>query len=150
MRSQLLTAPFAKFVVSMAILAGVAGGCRQSEFAAVPVSGRVTLNRKPLAGVHVGFQPSGGNSGSGKVGVGSVGITDAEGRFQLKMIESNEPGAVVGRHVVRLTAKELRESHAGDAAPVLKNPLPPQSQDGSMNFEVPPGGTDQANFDLKF
>ncbi len=149
MRSLFRFHAFARFVLISLTLAGAAGGCRQSDRQVAPVSGRVSLNRQPLAGVHVSFQPSGGSSGSGKSGIGSVGVTDNQGCFQLKTIDTNQPGAVVGHHVVRLTAKELRENSAGDAAPAKKNPLPPQSLDGSLNFDVPPGGTEQANFDLK-
>jgi hypothetical protein len=135
-------------MLALAMAAGMAGGCRPSDRTAA-VSGRVSLNQKPLAGVHVSFQPSAGGAASAIGGIGSVGITDEQGRYQLRTIGSDLPGAVVGRHVVRLTAKELREKGIDDASPVRKNPLPRQSLDGSLSFDVPPGGTDQANFDLK-
>jgi hypothetical protein len=134
------------FALPLALLAGAAGGCRQSDHTVAAVSGRVTLNQKPVAGVHVSFQPMGG----AKAGPGSVGVTDDQGRFQLKMIDTDQPGAVVGHHTVRLTAKELRENSQSEAPPVIKNPLPPQSLDGSLTIEVPVAGTEQANFELKF
>jgi hypothetical protein len=136
--------------LALAMFAGFAGGCRPSGPPTAPVTGRVSLNQKPLAGVHVSFQPAGGSAASAVAGVGSVGITDEQGRYQLRTIDSDLPGAVIGHHVVRLTAKELREKGKDDASPVRKNPLPPQSLDGSLHFDVPAGGTDQANFDLKF
>jgi hypothetical protein len=142
--------PFAIVAVPLALLLGAVAGCGQSDHKIAPVSGRVTLNQKPVAGVHVSFQPSAGGASGARAGFGSVGITDDQGRFQLKTIDSDRLGAVVGRHVVRLTAKELRESGSSEAAPAMKNPLPPQSLDGSLTFEVPAEGTDKANFDLKF
>ncbi|MBN2579255.1 MAG: hypothetical protein JXB10_09710 [Pirellulales bacterium] len=102
-----------------------------------------------MADVLVSFQPSTKGHSASPVGLGSVGITDAQGRFQLKVVASDQGGTVVGRHVVRLTAKALRQEPTDMATPAVKNPLPPQSLDGSLSFEVPPGGTDQANFNLE-
>ncbi len=136
-------------ILCLSALAGTFAGCGKSAFPTAPVSGRLTLNGKPVAGVHVSFQPVAASPSAARAGEGSVGVTDEEGRYELRLIDSDRPGAVVARHVVRLVAKELRENSAGDAGSPAANPLPPSSLDGSLSFEVPPGGTDQANFDLK-
>src|SRR5262245_63669140 len=65
--------------------------------AVAPVSGRVTLDGQPLANVLVVFEPINGNN----PGLGSVGRTDADGRFVLRQIQPDRPGALVGQHRVR-------------------------------------------------
>src|SRR5439155_21810734 len=58
----------------------------------VPVSGTVTLDGKPLANAHVAFQPE-APKGSQNAGVGSYGVTDASGKYTLKMVDTDQPGA---------------------------------------------------------
>ena len=76
------------------VLVLAALGCG-SDYRLAPVSGRVTLNGKPLAGAHVHFQPIGSRA-QPSPGPGSHGVTDAEGRFTLQ-VDARQPGAVVGR-----------------------------------------------------
>lgn len=107
-------------------------GCRQEV---VPVSGRVTVNGQPLAGAVVTFQPRKLQQGE-RPGAGSIGRTDAAGRYVLRQVTPNRPGAVVGEHSVTVTP--------ADGTP--GKPLPREWRDGSRRFVVPPGGTDQADF----
>src|SRR5262245_1428215 len=81
----------------------LAAGCSRSGGVA-SVSGRVTLDDKPLANVHVSFQPiaAGANRYPGG---GSYAITDADGRFTLRLVEGERPGAFVGKHRVEFTAR---------------------------------------------
>jgi hypothetical protein len=58
-------------------------GCGGSTVA--PVSGRVILDGKPLAGIHVSFQPTGGGKEQNPGG-GSYAITDDSGGFTLRMV----------------------------------------------------------------
>jgi hypothetical protein len=62
------------------------------------VTGKVTLNGKPLGNVRVAFHP---DPDKGTTGPGSSGVTDAEGNFALKF-EDGSPGAIVGHHRVLL------------------------------------------------
>jgi hypothetical protein len=122
----------------------------------VPVSGRVTLNGKPLAGAVVTFQPLSNTQAPRPAGTGSVGTTDEQGRFSLRMVEPNQPGAVVGDHTVTIfatadsasTAAPATSSKTGSSAAGKVNPIPAVWRDGSRQFQVPPRGTTKANFDI--
>jgi hypothetical protein len=123
-------------------------GCSTSKIA--PVSGRVTLDGKPLAGVHVGFQPI-AKPGDLNPGGGSYAITDSEGNYTLLQVHGEEPGATIGRHRVEITAKS---DYAANIDPVRRPPpkvfVPAKySQNSELTFEVPSGGSTTANFDLK-
>jgi hypothetical protein len=133
-------------------------GCSGDSFKLVPVSGRVTKNGEPLANVRVVFQPI----GSENPGPGSAGTTDADGRYTL-VVSSQQfsgKGAVVGRHRVTIGSilpgegDKPTDPEVGspDGAPLAgKELIPPQyNQDSTLTFDVPPGGTDKADFDLKF
>jgi hypothetical protein len=128
-------------VVVSALCAGATVGCH-SDIA--PVSGRVTLNGKPLAGAVVTFQPRGNSKEPRPAGTGSIGHTDEQGRFSLRMVEPNKPGAVVGDHTVTIATT----TEAPATAIIKGSPIPPVWRDGSRQFHVPPGGTTKANFDI--
>lgn len=121
-------------------------GCGGLDYELAPVSGRITLHGKPLADVLVNFQPN--QEGNPEPGPGSFARTDADGCYSLKTIaEPPTEGAVVGPHVVTLTAYDAKSLETDEAtAPAVM--LPVQAVDGSLSFEVPAEGTDQANFDL--
>lgn len=114
----------------------------------VPVSGKVTLDDKPLANASVVFEPI---STSGKAGVSSHGKTDTNGEFSLSSATSDTKGAVVGKHRIRITAfdKDAPASNA-DSSKVPKQLVPEKYNSKSEEFfEVPAGGTKDANFNLK-
>src|SRR5262245_7032238 len=91
-------------------------GCGSSA-KVVPVSGVVTLNGKPLANAHVVFQPE-ASGGKSAVGVGSYAITDASGGYTLKLSDTDQPGAVVGKHRVEVNLKQ----EADDRDPKTRPP----------------------------
>jgi len=125
------------------------GGCSGNRFPTAPVEGRVTLDGRPLAGVRISFQPTGGQ-GDAEQGSGSYAKTDDQGRFYLKSIRDDRPGAVVGVHVVRMSAHMDQKGLPADDRPLQEQyRLPRCCRDGTLTFEVPPEGTDQANFDLR-
>ena len=118
-------------------------GCREkSRYPLAPVSGTVKLDGQPLADAFVNFQPKGG--------LGSTGITDAEGKYTLSTIQG-EVGAVVGTHIVSIYSVHSQEAPKTDTdepgAPVERVP-------GRYNYEttltlvVPKEGTREANWDL--
>jgi len=72
-------------------------GCSKQE-QLVPVSGKVTMNGRPLGNVRVDFHP---DPDKGTRGTGSSGTTDAEGNFTLTLAP-NKPGAVAGHYRVIL------------------------------------------------
>ncbi|MCS7304744.1 MAG: carboxypeptidase-like regulatory domain-containing protein [Thermoguttaceae bacterium] len=118
----------------------VLAGCEQRRYVIVPVSGRITFEGKPMEGVHVNFQPQGG-------GPASVGVTDKEGRYTLRRIDTQQPGAIVGTHRVyfSLAAENVSQDDAGRP---VKSRLPEKYRKGMIMFTVPPSGTNQADFQL--
>jgi hypothetical protein len=130
------------------ILAFLIAGCGRGGHRVAPVSGRVTLNGKPMDKINVTFQPLAAAGNSGDAGWGSYGVTDGNGCFQLKTVDG-KAGAVVGKQAVYLTVPDTRPT-VGDVAigPPPVSPFPPKASDGSFTFDVPAGGSDQANFDF--
>lgn len=145
-------------VVAWGALACLIAGCSNSgEHEFVPVSGRVTVDGKPLANVRVMFRPvTGANPGPS-----SVGDTDADGRFKLVVSSQKYSGngAVAGRHSVSIGTILAGEGGkptdasigSADGEPLPGRELiPPQyNQNTTLEFDVPKKGTDQANFELK-
>jgi hypothetical protein len=111
------------------------------------VSGRVTLNGVPLAKASVMFQPV-AEPGGLTPGPSSGGFTDEGGRYTLSLIGKDRRGAVVGRHKVRITL--VSEANPADDRPRRMRQLPKQfNRETRLECEVPAGGTDSADFDLK-
>jgi hypothetical protein len=111
----------------------------------------VTLDGKPLASVHVSFQPI-AKPGDVNPGGGSYAVTDAEGNFTLLQVHGEEPGAVVGTHRVAITARSEAPPANVDFAkrPPPKVFVPEKySRNSDLTFEVAVGGTTQANIELK-
>jgi hypothetical protein len=121
-------------------------GCGEHELA--PVSGVVTLGGKPLARGVVNFQPISGNSEN--PGPGSTGITDEQGRYQLKTPDGVE-GAVVGEHKVRIYSRNAEAPRVQDSDPQPTVELVPTRYNyrTTLTFTVSPEGTDQADFKLE-
>jgi hypothetical protein len=134
-----------RFIVGGLLLA--LAGCGRSDVA--PVSGRVTLDNKPLAQATVVFQPV---SQEKNPGPGSVGRTDDKGQFTLQLMTSTTPGAVLGKHKVSITAYEGgNEIPSSGSRPAFRKALVPlkYNAESQLTFEVPAGGTAGADFDLK-
>ncbi len=110
------------------------------------VSGRVTLNGKPLSGAAVVFQPVAADNLN--PGPGSGGFTDADGRYTLTLTGTKTRGAVVGKHKVRITL--VPDSDPADDRPKPTRQLPGRyNRATKLEFDVRPGGTDSADFPLK-
>jgi hypothetical protein len=127
-------------ILLLAAAAIVAAGCTPS-IKSVPVSGRVTLSGQPLADVALNFSPVTG----GENAYAAYGKTDKDGRYTLRLVENDRPGATPGQNRVTLNESTgLPESDGGGPAVVFK--LPPKARDGTMTIEVPAAGTDTADF----
>jgi hypothetical protein len=125
-------------------------GCGSGKRA--PVSGTVTLNGAPLAGATVTFQPI-APKGSIQAGDSSLGKTDESGKFTLRTTKGRN-GALVGKHRVSISLLNPQVGDS-DARPPrggwpLADKVPPQyNAKSDLTFDVPPGGTDKADFPLK-
>jgi hypothetical protein len=141
------------------LFAFLAAGCGGGQYSFAPVEGKVTLNDQPVSGASVEFQPVGGK-GSSEPGPGSIGLTDAQGKFKLhSQLDLDQAGAVVGKHRVRIYVYPPATSGVerdADASPKPKKPAKgvvtiPDRYGGKsdVTFEVPAGGKLDVHFDLK-
>ncbi|QDT64694.1 DUF4198 domain-containing protein [Calycomorphotria hydatis] len=148
-------------VLLMSSLALVSGCSSEETYEFVPVSGRLTLDGKPLSNVRITFTPKldGDNI---IVGPSSMATTDADGRFQLVAAnKSFEKGAIVGEHRVYFQEyppavedppanidpaeyydESLKNSPVQTFTPLLSSELVE-----GLVFTVPPEGTDSADFE---
>jgi hypothetical protein len=132
-------------ILLLGLLLLLAAGCGSSKIA--PVSGRVTLNGKPLPNASVTFAPVGGK-GNQEPGPSSAGKTDADGRYTLALIGQDGKGAMIGKHKVRIAL--MSELDTADDRPEKLKQLPLHyNGQTKLEFDVPSGGTDAANFELK-
>jgi hypothetical protein len=125
------------------IIAGALTSCGRVSNV-VPVSGKVTLDGQPLPNIAINFGPlTGGLDGA----YASYGKTDANGQYTLKLVDNGQPGASIGKN--RVTLNEYSDGPVSDGAAVrVQFKLPPTARDGTMQFDVPKGGTDAANFEF--
>jgi hypothetical protein len=123
----------------------------------VPVSGIITLDGKPYGEAVISFQPVATDKNPNP-GRGSSAETEKDGKFVLKTDEG-KVGAVPGKHKVRIMTRGADLLAAYDptkgtpdgivTAPTPRgkpDPIPNEWRD--KDFEVPPEGTDKANFEI--
>lgn len=92
------------------------------------VSGKVTLNGEPLEGATVEFIPEQGRP--------SLGVTNDSGEYKLDYTAST-PGALVGKHAVRITARRERSGGEGDQPLVEARPeVVPQAYNDQTTLSV--------------
>lgn len=83
----------------LVVLALVAG-CNKSGPQLAPVSGRITLDGKPIKNTDIAFYPEGG-------GNPSAGRTDEDGHYELGY-SRGKMGGMIGKNTVRIsTSSEL-------------------------------------------
>jgi hypothetical protein len=139
--------------VLLIMLVAMVVGCGPKPVRIVKVSGRVTLDGKPLPKASVTFAPM-ATKESPNPGPTAQGLTDAEGRYQVS-VDTATPGAVVGKCRIyistRLSDPAIDDRDAGGPIKTLpKDKVPPQYNISTgLTFDVPPGGTSEADFDLK-
>lgn len=105
------------------------------------VEGTVTLDKQPLPGAVVLFEPENGRN--------SIGMTDDQGVYRLEF-DAAHKGALIGKHKVRLT-KRAREADlmAPGAAKGPPKPIPSRYNDKTtLEAVVKAGEKNKINFDL--
>ena len=107
-------------------------GCGRRLPSVVPVQGTVLLDGKPLPLASVTFVPLLDRFGAES---NSTAGTDENGHFTLTCAYNNQPGAVVGKHVVLVTEsplpddlRKVRDSQVIDRyrAKLGNRPIPPR------------------------
>ena len=88
-----------------------------------PAAGTVTFNDQPVEGATVVLTPVGHENGA-------VGLTDAEGHFQLRTFEPKD-GAVAGDYKVAIRKVEVMSSGA-DEPPAVPDPTPAPLKERSL------------------
>jgi hypothetical protein len=135
----------ARLLLGLALV--LALGCGSGKFASV--SGKVTLNDKPLANATVSFQPIAAAGERDAGGAGSTGKTNANGEYTLKTT-TGQDGAWVGEH--RVLISSLSTEAGGEdrrGGPKLKETVPTKyNSETTLKFTVKPGGTREADFKL--
>ena len=114
----------------------------------VVVTGKVTRKDKPVAGMLVTFVPQPEANGNT-----STGTTDENGEYKLKG-PAGEDGAWVGRHKVMIDFHAAQVGETDERPPrggwPQKNKVPEKyNKESKETFDVPPEGTDKADFTLK-
>jgi hypothetical protein len=128
-----------RYLVLAAILCGAPQlGCNRSGSELAPVTGRVTLDGKPLAGARLRFQPeaTGGSP--------SYGTADKDGRYELGY-KRGMAGALLGWHVVRIEAGST-EGEGGANAP---RALPARYNEQTELRREVKAGENQIDFELE-
>jgi len=131
------------FMATLMLIVGCGSGSKVP-----PVSGVITLHGKPLPNAHVAFQPEAGK-GSNNAGTGSSGVTDASGKYTLKMADSDQVGAVLGTHRVEINFKVESDDRPNPGRPPPKMLPAKYNRQSELRFKVEGSGTSAANFDLK-
>jgi len=135
-------------------LIAMAAGCGGGGPNYAPVTGTLTLDGKPYGDGVVVFLPK-ATSTNPNPGRSSAGETDSKGHFVLKTDDLHN-GAVVGKHLVKISTRgpvmqfDPATGSPDNAPPNVKRDLIPAEWNtmSDKEFEVPPGGTDKANFDI--
>ncbi|MCC9607808.1 DUF4198 domain-containing protein [Blastopirellula sp. JC732] len=92
------------FLAAAVVVAAIGCGGDANTPPLGKVTGNVTLNGQPLDGATVEFIPQGGRP--------STGFTDASGNYTL-LFRADAPGAVIGKHSVRITSQRGRSGGEG-------------------------------------
>jgi hypothetical protein len=133
-------------MVSIALL-----GCSdESGVEYAPASGVLTVGGKPIEGAQIVLAMENVSADGRKPT--SRGVTDANGRFQLKTLTPEKElidGAVVGTHRVMITTR-LLEQDARGATRVTREELLNElyTRGDELSVEIPASGVDNLKFDL--
>ena len=134
-----------RFLVIPALVAGLQAA------SAADVTGKITLNGKPLANATVTFSPI-AKPGEVNAGDGSAGTTDGSGHYTLTTSRGAQ-GAQVGSHRVRISVLSQQVGDSDQRRPRGGWPLQDQipvryNGETKLTFDVTAGGPNTADFDL--
>ena len=114
-------------------------GCGSSDLPLASVSGRVTLDGQPLPKAFVEFQPI-------AEGSPSYGITDEEGRYELRF-SRRHAGVLAGQHKVRVRTARTQTDEQGNEIPIPEK-IPPRYNAETELTATIDDSTDEVNLDL--
>lgn len=133
------------------VLIAVVIGCGPTSHKVAEVSGTVKMDGKPLTGASITFVPI-ASKGNENPGPTAQGKTNAEGRYKLD-VDPSTPGAVVGKcrvYITTLISEPTADDRDAGGVVKIKDKVPEKyNMKTELTFDVPPGGTKSADFDLK-
>ena len=116
----------------------------------VHVSGVVTYDGKPAKDIRILFQGTGSGT---HVPPPAIGVTDAEGKYELILAETRKKGVLPGTYTIYMSWADPHpdpnpvEGLSNDNPNPYKFPI--KATNGEMSFTVTDSGTKDANFDLE-
>ena len=140
-----MRARFAVAVVVTLLLVALQG-CGGGGVKYAPVSGKVTMDGKPLVGVNVYIIPA-AKPGSDIAGDTGGGVTDENGQYVLKTSTRDglKDGAQVGKHKVIISLQETRGE--GDRS-ITREKLPKKYNSETELTRDVNAGSNQIDFEL--
>lgn len=136
-----------KYFVALTACLFACIGCSNSEHAVVPVSGRVTLNEKPLSNATIYTQPIAA-TGELNAGPGSAALTNENGEFELELQTEDTKGAIAGDVKLRIVENGAKRAATDDRSVAFKRSVPSDYYEG-VTYTIPAEGTDAMNIDLE-
>ncbi|HEY2416229.1 MAG TPA: carboxypeptidase-like regulatory domain-containing protein [Pirellulaceae bacterium] len=130
-------------LVMLLLLLAAMAGCESSGPQIASVSGRITMDGKPLANATVVFTPENGRPAGAR--------TDENGNYSLHFTEGRR-GAIPGPNTVQITTVRdpEQDENGKTVVPAAKETIPMEYNAASMlTFTVEPKKRNVANFDLK-
>jgi hypothetical protein len=117
-------------------------GCGTSGPDIAYVTGKVTMDGKPLANATVVFVPENGRP--------SGANTDADGNYVLNFAQGRK-GAIPGPSIIRImTFRDASQDESGKTIPGSPETVPSEyNTESTLSFNVEPDKKNVANFDLK-
>jgi hypothetical protein len=101
-------------------------GCARPGAELANVTGRVTLDGKPVSSARLTFQPDGNRSPS-------TGFTEGDGRYKL-LFKRGVEGAMIGMHTVQIQANRAKiPAKYGDATELQREVKPGSNE---IDFEL--------------
>ncbi|MCC9607806.1 carboxypeptidase regulatory-like domain-containing protein [Blastopirellula sp. JC732] len=130
------------FLAAAVVVAAIGCGGDANTPPLGEVTGHVTLNGEPLDGATVEFIPENGRP--------SIGLTDGGGNYSLQF-RADTPGAVLGKHSVRITSQRSASGGEGgdEFVAARKETVPVQYNDETtLSVEVK-SGSNKLDFPLE-
>ncbi len=143
---------FCLLMLTPLLLAGCGGGGNDGPPLG-RVTGTITVNQTPVAGLTVYFEPMDTTDGAT-----AMGVTDENGRYTLTS-PGNQPGAVVGKNLIRVQGRmasasdEMLAEIAADQGVTVEElkklpVVPPEHNEQSQRVVTVEAGSNKFDFDL--
>lgn len=128
--------------VTLSLLFVVLAGCGAGGPEIAYVSGKVTMDGKPLPNATVVFVPENGRPAGA--------TTDEDGEYVLNFAQGRK-GAIPGSSVIRImTFRDAGEDENGQSVPGSPETVPSRyNTESTLTFNVEPGKRNVANFELE-